>query len=720
MMLWRGTTPIPRESSNPKENARVAGGNVNVAKSLHMRGKVAEAELLYRDVLREHAGNLDALEGLGVLLFQSGRIAEAADLFARGIALLPGSARFHANVGESLRSLDKPDEALAHLRLATEIDPKLPHAWNSLALLAQSQGRYSEAETSCRMALKIDPRLTAAYINLGNALSGMNRPAEAAEVLRAALSIEPNNPITLMNLGSALGEMKDPALLREAETLCRRAVALAPQISVAHRILANILRLQGRLDEARACLERAIGPGAGPAAAEPKRETAASESAQAHHAQGMALLERGGLEQAEQSFKRALELDPALASAWNALARIHAERGDLEKSCQAARAAIAARPRRAEAYWRLATALKGALEDGELQAMLALGKDESLSGDEKALLGFGMAAVLERRGDFTQAAKHLAVANAHHSAAKAARGLAFDPDVQARLIDQTISTFTADFLACRRGWGISDGRPVFIVGLPRSGTTLVEQIIAAHPQVHGAGELAEVLRTFHSLPELVRQPAQGAFGAVAMLDAASAQAAARGYLERLEKLAPSSAARVIDKNPENNQYLGLIALLWPGARVIVCRRDLRDVAVSCWRTSLPAVPWSSDWNHLAQVFALNDRLMEHWKTTRPVEWLDLDYEELVADVLGQSRRLIAYLGLPWDPACLSFYKNKRVVRTPSLVQVRQPIHADSVGMWRKYQPSLSPLFEAFERYGVKIRLLCRALQESNSRPAGDR
>jgi len=540
----------------------VAGGNVSVAKSLHLRGKVAEAEVLYRDVLRDQAANLDALEGLGVLLFQSGRIAEAADLFARGVALRPGSARFHANLGEALRSLDKPVEALAHLRRATEIDPKLPHAWNSLALLAQSQGRYNEAETACRTALELDPRLTAAYINLGNALSGLNRPAEAAEALRTALGIEPNNPITLMNLGSALGEMKDPALLGEAETLCRRAVALAPQVPVAHQILSNILRLQGRHDEARACFERALGRSSQPAAAEPKGATAASESAGAHHVEGMAMLERGQLDAAERAFNLALELDPALAAAWNALARIHAERGDLEKSCQAARAAIAARPRQAEAYWRLATALKGALEDAELQAMLALSKDEFLSGDEHALLGFGLAAVLERRGDFEQAAQHLAVANAHHSAAKAARGLAFDPEVQARLIEKTMSTFTADFLARRRGWGIPDQRPVFIVGLPRSGTTLAEQIVAAHPQVHGAGELAEVLRTFHSLPELVGQPALDAFAAVFMLDHASAQTAARRYLDRLEKLAPSSAERVIDKNPENDQYLGLIALLW--------------------------------------------------------------------------------------------------------------------------------------------------------------
>ena len=165
---------------------------------------------------------------------------------------------------------------------------------------------------------------------------------------------------------------------------------------------------------------------------------------------------------------------------------------------------------------------------------------------------------------------------------------------------------------------------------------------------------------------------------------------------------------MVDKNPENDQYLGLIAILWPAARVILCRRDPRDVAVSCWRTNLPTTPWSSDWNHVAQLFADNQRLMEHWRQARPLEWLDLDYEELVGDLEGQSRRLIEFLGLEWDPACLSFHLNRRVVRTPSLVQVRQPVYADSVGIWRKYEPYLAPLFEAFERHGVRCLLVGRA------------
>jgi tetratricopeptide (TPR) repeat protein len=675
---------------------------VKVAKGLQFRGRMTEAEALYREVLRDEPGAAEALEGLGVLVFQLGRAAEAADLFARGVAVCPDSARFHANLGEALRTTDRPEQALAHLRRAKELNPSLPQTWNSLALLAYSQGRYADSEASCREAIRLAPKLAAAHINLANSLSALDRPAEAAEALRAALRIEPQNCLALMNLGSILCDLKDPGLLSEAESACRRALALAPQVSQGHRILGNVLRLQGRHSEARACDERALGLGARPIAAGRADNATDSPEAAAHQLEGLALLQQGRLDEAETRFLLALGLDPELAAAWNGVARIHAERGDFDQSSQASRKAIAARPRQAEAYWRLASSLNGRLSDQEVKAMQNLLQDQAVSVDDRALLGFGLAAVMEQRGLFELAAQQLVAANVHHSAAKAARGLSFDSDARTRLIDRIIATYTADFLAPRRGWGIPDPRPVFIVGLPRSGTTLTEQIIASHPLVHGAGELSEVRRIAGSIPELVGQASLDEPAALAVLDPDRAQVAARRYLDRLENLGPKSAVRVVDKNPENDQFLGLIAILWPAARVIHCRRDPRDVAVSCWRTNLPTTPWSSDWNHVAQLFADNQRLMEHWRQVRPIEWLDLDYEELVAGLEGQSRRLIAFLGLEWDPACLSFHLNRRVVRTPSLVQVRQPLYADSVGIWRKYEPYLGALFEAFEREGVLV------------------
>ena len=280
-------------------------GKVHLAKSLQVRGRVAEAEALYREVLRDEPETALALEGLGVLVFQQGRAAEAAELFGRGAALCPLSARFHANLGEALRSTDRPDQALPHLRRATELDPTLPHAWNSLALLAYSQSRFAESEASCREAIRLSPSLTAAYINLGNALSALERPADAAEALRAGLRIEPHNPLTLMNLAWALCELNDPALLSEAESFCRRAVALAPQVPTGQTILGNILRLSGRHDEARACFARAGGGHSRHAGADPDAAAAGSSAGEASQVEGMAQLQQGRLDLAEASFRNA-------------------------------------------------------------------------------------------------------------------------------------------------------------------------------------------------------------------------------------------------------------------------------------------------------------------------------------------------------------------------------------------------------------------------------
>jgi len=241
---------------------------------------------------------------------------------------------------------------------------------------------------------------------------------------------------------------------------------------------------------------------------------------------------------------------------------------------------------------------------------------------------------------------------------------------------------------------------VFIVGLPRSGTTLVEQILASHPQVHGAGELPDVRNVFRSLPELARMAWADSFDALNALDPATMDRAARRYIERLDCMAPADAARVVDKMPDNIEMLGLIALLWPNARVIVCRRDLRDVAISCWQTPFASILWANDYEQLARRFANYQRILSYWKMTKPIHWLDFSYEDLIRDVEQQSRRLIEFVGLEWNPICHDFHATNRVVRTASNVQVRQPIHSGSVGRWKNYANLIQPLFEALERHGV--------------------
>ena len=338
--------------------------------------------------------------------------------------------------------------------------------------------------------------------------------------------------------------------------------------------------------------------------------------------------------------------------------------------------------------------------------MEELASQKYLSDDSRSQLLFGLAEIYNARGDYAAAAARLERANALQMTARAGRGRYHDPALYTRFIDRITGTITPDLIARGHGWGDPDPRPVFVVGLPRSGSTLIEQIIATHPQGHGVGELPDVRRVFTSLPEFVGRPFGEPCDALFALDPASSRAAAHRYLDCLDALARPGALRVVDKMPDNIDLLGLIALLWPRARVIVCHRNLRDVAVSCWQTGFASIEWANDFEHIARRFADYQRILDFWRRTKPLPWLDVSYESLVSDFDAQARRLIDFLDLQWDPVCLQFHATRRVVRTASQSQVRQPIHSASVGRWRNYERLLEPLFVALDKNGVDVEGSC--------------
>jgi len=726
------------------------------ARSAHAEGRLAEAASHYREFLSACPDAVEALEGLGVVLFQLGRMDEAAALFARGVAAHPESAGLQAKLGAAYRNLRRFEEARDHLRKAIELEPAMPDPWNSLGRLAFDQRRYTDAEAAYRTAIRLHPRFTVAFKNLGRTLLALRRRSDAAQVLRAYLQFEPDDHEALTDLAQALGEQGNPDLLDDAEAACRRALALAPGFADALDNLGNVLRVRGRLDEAVACYQRALLEDPHRASSchlighvlqyRGRFEEAARfyEAARAlepedprfhsdfgslsatrgdyddsalhylsavtldptfvegHQGRGQALLELGLHDEAETCFGAALRLDPTLAASWVGLARLQSERGDFDLACQSAREALVHQPDNADAHWQLAITLKERLADVELQAMQGLLGRRDLPDRDRSLLHFGLAGVFDARGNFEQAAAHLETANALQAALKTAWDVRRDPDEHSHFIDQLIASFTPNFLARRHGWVDPDPRPVFVVGLPRSGTTLVEQVLASHPQVHGAGELLEVLRIFETLPALVGQPRIDPFQALELLSPESATAAAQAYLDSLKTLAPAMATRVIDKMPDNIQLLGLIAFLWPGSRVIVCNRDLRDIAVSCWFAGFETNSWINSWELMARWFADHQRILEHWQRIQPLKCLEVGYESLVGNLEGQARRMVDFLELDWDPACLNFQTTRRVVRTASLVQVRQPLHSRSVGRWKNYKRILQPLLGALEQHGVAV------------------
>jgi hypothetical protein len=257
-------------------------------------------------------------------------------------------------------------------------------------------------------------------------------------------------------------------------------------------------------------------------------------------------------------------------------------------------------------------------------------------------------------------------------------------------VDSLIAAYSADYFARVRGFGLETERPIFIVGLPRSGTTLTEQILASHSQVFGAGELRLAREDFLALTGDAGTESQALEG-LGRLDRDTVHRLAQRHLDQLQEL-DATARRVVDKMPDNYLQLGLLATLFPRARFIHCRRDLRDVAVSCWMTHFRHIRWANEFEHIASRFQEYTRLMAHWRRVLPVPLLEVDYEEMVADLEGVARRLVAWCGLEWEPACLAFYEGKRPVRTASLMQVRQPVYTRSAGRWKHYEQALGELF----------------------------
>jgi tetratricopeptide (TPR) repeat protein len=718
--------------------------DLSTALRYHRRGQLQLAARHYQTILAASPDHPEALHLLGVLAHQVGNPSRAIELIGRAIQLQPGVATFYANLGEVHRVLGQLGDAAGCCRMALQVQPESPDTINCLGLVLLAQGQTEGAIGHFREALRLRPNFPLACNNLGNALRLAGDEKAALEHFRQAVQLDPNLAEGHSNLGQLLLEHKH---LDEALAHLREAVRLRPDFAEAHSNLGNVLRemsrpeealasylvalrlspalgmihnniaqaLQeaGRLEEAITWYQRALQLEPGSARIhcnlasllmeQEKYEEAVGRYEVARqvdpsHAPtlnglGWARHEQGRYDEALTLYQEAIRLDPGLSAAHCNLGTVREELSDFAGAEASFRAALQHDVRLPGALACLATMLRSKLPDADLAAMQALLNDPYLSPGQHGTLHFGLAQVFDAREDFTSAATHLEQANRIAVLEWNKRGQGYDPAKHTQFVNHVMDVFTPVFFDKHCQAGHDTGRPVFIVGLPRSGTTLTEQVLASHSGAFGAGELRFGRDGFEMLAEGGDE--EKIFAALGTLDAATINRIAGAHLSRLVELSPT-ADRVVDKMPDNYLYLGLLAALFPKAKFIHCRRDLRDIAVSCWMTNFRHIRWANDPDHIAARLAEHQRIMAHWKRALPVPVLEVDYEETVADLEGVARRLVDWCGLEWEAGCLAFHESKRPVRTASVRQVRQPIYKRSVARWKHYEKALGSLFDALE------------------------
>lgn len=548
-------------------------------------------------------------------------------------------------------------------------------------IAAAGRGAGDEAIAWLQEAVAMQPDLAAAQANLGLLLVALRRHAEAEPHLRAAVALMPLDAALRNALGVAQEAQQRYA---DSEMAYRGALLLDPGLADAHANLGNCLRRQGRMVEAEAHFVRAI---------ELKPEFAV-----AHFNLGVLLQDREEFDRAIGQYRQALVWRPDFIEALNNLGSCLRAQGFVDEARAVFERILELRPTQIEAHCNLAQYKTYRAGDPQIDQFLSQRhRLESLPHDGQVRYWFTLGKMLEDVGRHDESF----AAYAEGNRAKSER----TPWDEARHLDlqrRIIATFSRDRLARRAVAATAEEgpAPIFILGMPRSGTSLLEQVLATLPGIHGAGEITW-------LPEILHGAAADLgpvdYGFPESLERASDEALldlGRRYIERIRELAPN-ASHVVDKLPDNFQYIGLIHLMFPNARIVHSMRDPMDSCFSCFSRLFIAdnLAYTYDLGAVGRYWVSYHELMQHWHAVLPPgRILDVSYEQMVGDFENQARRLVEYLGLPWDERCLGFHTNRRVVKTASVAQVRRPIYKTSVARWKAYEGHLGELVEVVKDY----------------------
>jgi tetratricopeptide (TPR) repeat protein len=663
-----------RQQPPPRNSQAASAHAFQRATQMQWQGKLDQAETLYRAILAKQPDHSNAAHDLGILRFHQGRYAEALTHIGASLKAKPKDAVALMTLGLVQAKLGRPAEALASFDKAIAVKPGYVWAHNNRGNSLRDLKRPEEALASYDKALALEPDHAEAHYNRGNALGDLGRPQEALASYDKALALRPDHAEAHYNRGNALGDLERP---QEALGSYDKALALEPDHAEAHNNRGNALRGLRRSAEALASYDKALA--------------VRSDYVEALANRGSALRDLDRSDEALASFDRALAVKPDLAAVHQNKGILLAELGRFSEANVALETAIELAPADVRSYFNLTLSKRLTPDDPHFKAMEELARDmPSLAEHEQIDLHFALGKALSDMGAYERSFRHLLAGKALRR-----RQTAYDEAAMLELFERTQASFTSELMRDNKGLGEPSPVPLFILGMPRSGTTLIEQILASHPEVHAAGEIDDLRDAIGGFRD--------AAGNAAHFPEATSRASAEllrqfgaSYVGRLTRLAPE-ARRITNKMPQNYFFVGLINMALPNARIIHVRRDPMDTCLSCFsQPFVHGLPYVNDLGELGRYYRAYDALMAHWRAALPQNaMLEVQYEDVVADLEGQARRIVAHCGLEWNACCLDFHVTERAVRTASLTQVRQRIYTSSVGRWRAYEPLLGPLLAEF-------------------------
>jgi tetratricopeptide (TPR) repeat protein len=662
----------------------------------------------YRAALAMRPNSIDAHNNLGNALLALGRAQEALAHYQKVLTIREDHSEAHNNLANALCALNRPQEAVAHLRRAIAGNPAFVQAHCNLGLVLARLNRHEEAMAHYRHVLAIKPDHAEAHCNLGSALCVLGRFEEAAAAFQRALTINPALAEAHCNLGLLVGAREGP---QAAIAHYERALAIKPDFLEVHHNLGNALRKLNRHEQAIAHYGKALA-------------IAPARRIEVHNNLGISLQALGRHREAIGQYQQALKLDGNSAEVRNNLATVLQGLGQFDAAIAGYQAALAVKPDHAEAHNNIGVVLQalGRLEeasqayeqatklaprntefqlnfahlrrfsasDPRLAALHVLDDDRtSLNTEQQIPLYFALGKAYSDLGEHARSFAYLRKGNALKRA-----GLSYDEGATLKRFERIQTTFTRRLLREKSGAGDPSTVPVFVVGMPRSGTTLIEQILAGHSEVFGAGAREDLNQA--ALTNFGPREAAASFPEyLSTVTPETLRQYAAHYLDAITERAPR-AQRVVDKTPLNFLFVGLIHLALPNARIIHACRDPVDTCFSCFSLLFATPePFAYDLGELGRYYRAYETLMAHWRTVLPDGvMIDVRYEDVVADRETQARRMIAHCDLDWQPQCLDFSKTPRGVRPASSTEVRQPLYRHALGRSSPYREFLEPLLQA--------------------------